>query len=124
MTKVLGTEREVSTLEAAVIDAVRQERGSLPPAPFELPAELPESAVPARQGARRAGRPNRWVILDRAWAERLGVQRDGGVYRLRSSELQRRLAALAPGRTCGGLPTHLRVRTPAPPAPPAGHQLS
>lgn len=36
-------------------------------------------------------RPNGWVVLDRAWAQALGVQRDRGVYRLRHRELMRRL---------------------------------
>jgi hypothetical protein len=39
-------------------------------------------------------RPNRWVRLDKAWAKRLGVTRDGsGAYRIRSRELALRLLA-------------------------------
>lgn len=37
---------------------------------------------------------NTWVALDRTWAERLGVRRDGGRYRIRSGELICRLAQL------------------------------
>ena len=86
-------------MEAALIDAVRQDRSSLSLAPFEVP-EAPSPMPPA--APRRACRPNRWVILDRAWAERLGVQRRGGVYRIRSRELQERLASDAAAPTCGG----------------------
>jgi len=34
------------------------------------------------------------MILDQAWASRLGVQRVGGVYRITHRELQQRLAQL------------------------------
>jgi hypothetical protein len=34
------------------------------------------------------------VILDQAWASRLGVQRVGGVYRITHRELQQRLAQM------------------------------
>lgn len=33
-----------------------------------------------------------WVTLDKSWAQALGVQRDGGVYRIPRRELARRLA--------------------------------
>jgi hypothetical protein len=36
--------------------------------------------------------PDHWVYLDRWWAQRLGVTRTGGVYRIRSRELVRRLS--------------------------------
>jgi hypothetical protein len=109
-------------MEAAVIDAGRQDRSSLTVVPFEVP-EAPSPTPGA--APRRACRPNRWVILDRAWAERLGVQRQGGVYRIRSRELQERLASDVAAPTCGGVPRmHLRVRIPPRPAAPAGHQLS
>lgn len=39
----------------------------------------------------RARRPNHWIYLDRWWAQRLGVIRTAGVYRIRSRELARRL---------------------------------
>lgn len=42
----------------------------------------------------RPGRPNAYVLLDRAWAERLGVQRTGGVYRIGRRDLADRLARL------------------------------
>lgn len=44
---------------------------------------------------RRAGwarRPDHWVYLDRWWAQRLGVTRTAGMYRIRSRELVRRLS--------------------------------
>ena len=44
------------------------------------------------QGAGRARRPNHWVYLDRWWAQRLGVRRTAGIYRIRSRELARRLS--------------------------------
>jgi hypothetical protein len=43
-------------------------------------------------GAGRVRRPNHWVYLDRWWAQRLGVTRTAGVYRIRSRELARRLS--------------------------------
>lgn len=42
----------------------------------------------------RSGRPNRWVLLDSAWAKRLGVSRIGGLYRIRSQDLVSRLSDL------------------------------
>jgi hypothetical protein len=47
-----------------------------------------------RQGRCLAGRRNGWVILDKAWAARLGVQRTNGVYRIRQGELVQRLGAV------------------------------
>ncbi|MEX2587626.1 MAG: YceI family protein [Actinomycetota bacterium] len=41
--------------------------------------------LPARQ-------PNRWVKLDRSWAQQLSVHRDRGVYRIRRRDLLKRLA--------------------------------
>lgn len=32
-----------------------------------------------------------WVYLDRAWAQRLGVKRSAGIYRVRSRDLLTRL---------------------------------
>jgi hypothetical protein len=40
----------------------------------------------------RVPRPDHWVYLDRWWAQRLGVRRTAGMYRIRSRELVRRLA--------------------------------
>jgi hypothetical protein len=45
-----------------------------------------------RLGATRGG--NRWIIVDRTWAKRLGLRRDAGVYRIRSKDLALRLALL------------------------------
>ena len=56
-------------------------------------AAWPE-AVPLVMPARRPTPPNGFIVLDRAWAERLGVQRVGGVYRVRRRELVERLTAL------------------------------
>jgi hypothetical protein len=44
--------------------------------------------------SRRPGPPNGWVLLDRAWAERLGVHRTAGRYRIRRTELVERLMEL------------------------------
>jgi hypothetical protein len=54
----------------------------------------PDAQMPERQGRCLAGRRNGWVILDKAWAARLGVQRTNGVYRIRQGELVQRLAAV------------------------------
>lgn len=40
----------------------------------------------------RAQRPDHWIYLDRSWAQRLGVLRTAGTYRVRSRDLARRLA--------------------------------
>lgn len=45
---------------------------------------------------RRSARSYGSVILDQAWASRLGVQRVGGVYRITQRELQQRLAQMQP----------------------------
>lgn len=37
-------------------------------------------------------RPDHWVLLDRSWAQRLGVRRTAGVYRIRSRDLARRMS--------------------------------
>ncbi|MDT7594805.1 MAG: hypothetical protein QOJ06_351 [Pseudonocardiales bacterium] len=44
------------------------------------------------RGGGRVRRPDHWVYLDRWWAQRLGVTRTAGVYRIRSRELARRLS--------------------------------
>lgn len=45
-----------------------------------------------QQGAGRVRRPDHWIYLDRWWAQRLGVTRTAGVYRIRSRELARKLS--------------------------------
>lgn len=47
-------------------------------------------------------RPNGWVILDKTWAQTLGVQKDCGVYRIRHRELLRRLDPMAEARAFTG----------------------
>lgn len=47
-------------------------------------------------------RPNGWVLLDKAWARTLGVQKDRGVYRIRHRELLRRIDPLAGARDLTG----------------------
>ena len=37
-------------------------------------------------------RPDHWILLDRSWAQRLGVRRTAGMYRIRSRDLARRLS--------------------------------
>jgi hypothetical protein len=44
---------------------------------------------------RRPRKPNGFVLLDRAWADRLGVRRSGGLYRIGRRELADRLAGLS-----------------------------
>ena len=51
-------------------------------------------APPAVMPQRRPGPPNRLIVLDRAWAERLGVERRDGRYTIRRSELMERLTRL------------------------------
>jgi hypothetical protein len=40
----------------------------------------------------RVRRPDHWIYLDRWWANRLGVTRTAGMYRIRSRDLIRRLS--------------------------------
>lgn len=40
----------------------------------------------------RGRRRNHWILLDRSWAQRLGVRRTAGMYRIRSRDLARRLS--------------------------------
>ncbi|HVE96634.1 MAG TPA: MEDS domain-containing protein [Pseudonocardiaceae bacterium] len=51
--------------------------------------------IPYQRQHRRSRRPNGYVLLDGAWAERLGVQRTGGLYRIGRRELADRLARLS-----------------------------
>ena len=44
---------------------------------------------------RRPRRPNGYVLLDSVWAERLGVKRTGGLYRIARRDLADRLAELS-----------------------------
>jgi hypothetical protein len=43
------------------------------------------------QSTGRVARADHWVYLDRWWAQRLGIKKTAGVYRIRSRELTRRL---------------------------------
>lgn len=51
--------------------------------------------TPYQRPKRRPRTTNGYVLLDRAWAERLGVRRSGGLYRIGRRELADRLAALS-----------------------------
>lgn len=53
---------------------------------------------PQRRTVRRNSR-NNYVVLDRTWAERLGVHRTGGVYRIGRRDLADRLARLSEPRS-------------------------
>jgi hypothetical protein len=59
---------------------------------------------------RRSTRSYGSVILDQAWANRLGVQRVGGVYRITHRELQQRLAQLQPRPVVEAVPLAHRRR--------------
>lgn len=50
--------------------------------------------IPYQRQNRRPRRPNGYVLLDSTWAERLGVQRTGGLYRIGRRDLADRLARL------------------------------
>lgn len=54
------------------------------------------------QGADYARRADHWVYLDRWWAQRLGVRRTAGMYRIRSRDLLRRLSQEKLGGTHTG----------------------
>jgi hypothetical protein len=54
------------------------------------------------QCAKRARSRDHWVYLDRWWAQRLGVKRTAGVYRIRSRELARRLSQESLGVDASG----------------------
>ena len=60
--------------------------------------------TPYQRPKRRSRRPNGHVLLDRAWAERLGVRRSGGLYRIGRRELADRLAALSGAKPQVGQP--------------------
>jgi hypothetical protein len=66
------------------------------PAPAaDTPTEFGEAFVPpgfsTRLPSNATGRTP-WVVIDRAWARRLGVQRTDGEYRINRRELVARLA--------------------------------
>jgi len=44
------------------------------------------------QGMNRDRRADHWIHLDRSWAQRLGVKRTAGMYRIRSRDLFRRIS--------------------------------
>jgi hypothetical protein len=67
---------------------------TLPSAPASSGLDLIARPVPSH------GRSNGWIVLDRAWASRLGVSRDAGIYRIRRRDLVDRLTHLA-GHTGG-----------------------
>lgn len=60
--------------------------------------------TPYQRPKRRSRRSNGYVLLDRAWAERLGVRRSGGLYRIGRRELADRLAALSGAKPQVGQP--------------------
>lgn len=66
-----------------------------------------------KQNADRGRRPDHWVYLDRWWAQRLGVTRTAGVYRIRSRDLQRRLFQETLGVDASGTVYAYRTRSAA-----------
>jgi hypothetical protein len=56
---------------------------------------------------------DRWVYLDRWWAQRLGVKRTAGIYRIRRRELARRLSRERLGVGSAGAVFAYGSRTPA-----------
>lgn len=64
---------------------------------IQLFGSFVEDAPPPASGRCSSGLHGS-VILDRAWAERLGVRRVCGVYRISRRELARRLAQLGEAR--------------------------
>ncbi|MGH3932577.1 MAG: hypothetical protein ACRDTF_21685 [Pseudonocardiaceae bacterium] len=44
------------------------------------------------QISNRSRRADHWIYLDRSWAQRLGVKRTAGMYRIRGRDLLRRLS--------------------------------
>ena len=67
------------------------------------------------QRVNRARRADHWIYLDRSWAQRLGVKRTAGVYRIRGRELRRRLARERMGVDASG--RVLSLGMPDPPRP-------
>lgn len=58
------------------------------------PDATQEATVMATSGLPRNNGRSHWIVLDAAWARRLEVRRDAGVYRIRSTELIRKLGLL------------------------------
>lgn len=56
------------------------------------PAATPGLHIREVPGPSRHTSPNRWVLVDRAWAQHLGIHRTAGKYWIRSHELTRMLA--------------------------------
>lgn len=46
----------------------------------------------AEQGTNHDRRADHWIYLDRSWAQRLGVKRTAGIYRIRSRDLFRKIS--------------------------------
>lgn len=67
------------------------------------------------QRVNRARRADHWIYLDRSWAQRLGVKRTAGVYRIRGRELRRRLSRESLGVNASG--RVLSLGMPDPPRP-------
>jgi hypothetical protein len=65
------------------------------------------------QSAGRVTRFDHWVYLDRWWAQRLGVKRTAGIYRIRSRELVRRLSRERLGVNSAGTVFAYGSRMPA-----------
>ncbi|MGH3984518.1 MAG: MEDS domain-containing protein [Pseudonocardiaceae bacterium] len=65
--------------------------------------------IPYRRQKRRSRKPNGYVVLDRAWAERLGVQRTSGLYRIGRRDLAERLARLSDAKPLAAQ-LHARIR--------------
>src|SRR5438093_13640612 len=51
-----------------------------------------EASSPDASPLQRVKGRNHWILLDAAWAQRLGVRRSAGVYRIRSRELMLKLS--------------------------------
>jgi hypothetical protein len=60
-------------------------------APRDVSRARQDHAQPT-PAAGRGRRPDHWIYLDRWWAQRLGVTRTAGMYRIRSRDLIRRLS--------------------------------
>ncbi len=54
------------------------------------------------QVSNRSRHADHWIYLDRSWAQRLGVKRTAGVYRIRGRDLRRRLSLQILGSDAAG----------------------
>lgn len=61
---------------------------------------------------------NHWIVLDAAWAQRVGVRREAGVYRIRSRELTLKLGLLGQLQASGAPTATEAVLAPWWPAGP------